>query len=1418
MSKPRGRPPATTSSTGTSRGRKVTAAVAAVDTDDSEEDELAQVEEAPKKQAGRPKKQMLKEEAAPKSESAPRPRGRPKGSTNKTTKTTTAGKESLSRSRARAGTDVNSAGDPKEVFITTNSTMMKSNLLRGPAKKKKVTFQDMSDSEDMREPSPPPAGRKRATTSARQTGLAAKPARKTTTTSARGRKPAATKKTASKPLSPKKATQVAKSLSSYVSSDGEDDELSGAKSPIKLVVHSPQKHGSETTGLSSPVKRINFTTAQSPKNVDENGEPVPRPRRSIDFNDTAFMSSPARRPTPSPFNYTIRETPRRAGIALRDDAKPIAQPDFTPMQESPLKLSPKKANLGTPRLGSLSVPDNQPLSQPGHNSPLKSSPKKGLFGSSFMSQAIPQESSTPFKSRSLLMSPAKKIASPFKSSIFGKSYPLPESPRSAEKEQEPDAANVEPVHESPLQGVERDEESEGNDDMIVQNTIDQDPEEMEADYPSEDEGHEHDLILDADIGADDQPPSDVQEDQPQYLQETGTEGDMTPTDDPEPASIDHYDTSHDEPESDEESENEKESDFQELELNGQLDNKEGDFQGPMDVFEEETAPLEHDASDENGEKLAESEGHFETTEAINELPEDVIPDNGEEDYEHEEAVTDTQAAQGAQEHAETFQKESSHVSDEEQLNYLGDGPESEANTPPGSPLRHNMAGGLEDPFTDEYVATEPWVIAQEVEDDEEPAPAGDGGCDDNLGTEEDRTTTCETNQGESLLVFDATEDDASQPQALTPYEIDERRDSIASQNLQHYLPSAPSPPKPTGYLEYRDPEGHTESIMEDTMSVTEPTTKLPTHAEKEPIPLTESQLTQRPERRRSTGPRFTLLAEQLSGWKASSPEKSEKARPRKRGVFSLAGNLKRPSDAFSVTSDVTYPALSLEEPPLSIDSQEHQVEDEGPTIFEDQHAEPDTIEDDIKGSLEHIRPPLFEIFGDAQADASKGGMEHTPAASSKGNSPVCSPPSLHEATMEEEKENQNILLPTPATPAKNIGNQMHTFHTVSKVPLKPEGQISPLKMPRKRGHSLSTASPLRSSPRIRNIIATREQNLSASPSSRPQRVATPQLKSSNSSRVRRSVSRHSGVTKAASRSPSPSKTPARNISACEQVLRGAVVYVDVHTTEGEDASGIFVELLSQMGARCVKNWAWNPRASLCPQDEQEPKDGRIGITHVVYKDGGVRTLEKVRQAGGVVKCVGVGWVLDCERANKWLDETHYAVDSSIIPRGGAKRRKSMEPRALSNVNGTLVKTTTTSASANSRRSGADWDTVEDFMRHTPPPREESTSSATPESSRKFRHGHPEADQEYCQTPKTPGSSAYDFANLDRIGMSPATPFYLSQRSRLVQQTCPAKQTRQGLFSTLGQTTESSNPLRARLEAARRQSLAFKPRIGSPLIE
>ena len=92
----------------------------------------------------------------------------------------------------------------------------------------------------------------------------------------------------------------------------------------------------------------------------------------------------------------------------------------------------------------------------------------------------------------------------------------------------------------------------------------------------------------------------------------------------------------------------------------------------------------------------------------------------------------------------------------------------------------------------------------------------------------------------------------------------------------------------------------------------------------------------------------------------------------------------------------------------------------------------------------------------------------------------------------------------------------------------------------------------------------------------------------------------------------------------------------MHTSEGADASGVFVELLTQMGARCVKSWAWNPAAAassstsppMAGKDGASASSSRIGITHVVYKDGGKRTMEKVRETGGVVQCVGVSWVLE----------------------------------------------------------------------------------------------------------------------------------------------------------------------------------------------
>ena len=76
------------------------------------------------------------------------------------------------------------------------------------------------------------------------------------------------------------------------------------------------------------------------------------------------------------------------------------------------------------------------------------------------------------------------------------------------------------------------------------------------------------------------------------------------------------------------------------------------------------------------------------------------------------------------------------------------------------------------------------------------------------------------------------------------------------------------------------------------------------------------------------------------------------------------------------------------------------------------------------------------------------------------------------------------------------------------------------------------------------------------------------------------------------------------------LLRGAVVHVDVRTIDGADASNIFIDLLTQMGAKC-----------LCDSD-----DGPV--THVVFKDGARDTMRLVQESNGAVKCVGVSWVLE----------------------------------------------------------------------------------------------------------------------------------------------------------------------------------------------
>ena len=339
---------------------------------------------------------------------------------------------------------------------------------------------------------------------------------------------------------------------------------------------------------------------------------------------------------------------------------------------------------------------------------------------------------------------------------------------------------------------------------------------------------------------------------------------------------------------------------------------------------------------------------------------------------------------------------------------------------------------------------------------------------------------------------------------------------------------------------------------------------------------------------------FTPLADKLSFWTASSPNKQNGVnRSRQaRGVFSIGGvDTMGPVDQIFSEIEATTPAKSsfFDDEMAVRNKQEDQTVDE-PAVEKEQDL------------------TTFQVSQDSQASEEYGDENAAPTDA--------------EMLREEQDAQDPTLTCTPAkvfTPARAITQRPREFHTVSKVPLRASAEDSPLKVPRQRSRSFG--GPLAVVKPLAILEEPEDQDmLDAQPATPVLRATTvPQTPSSGMKL--------------------DAETPGRTVRKwfVPDVLRGAVVYVDVHTTEGADASGIFVDLLTQMGARCVKQWSWNPRASIAnPLDASgspqvlspEISANKVGITHVVYKDGGKRTLEKVRASNGIVLCVGVGWVLE----------------------------------------------------------------------------------------------------------------------------------------------------------------------------------------------
>ncbi|BGP34217.1 hypothetical protein JCM10296v2_006032 [Rhodotorula toruloides] len=149
----------------------------------------------------------------------------------------------------------------------------------------------------------------------------------------------------------------------------------------------------------------------------------------------------------------------------------------------------------------------------------------------------------------------------------------------------------------------------------------------------------------------------------------------------------------------------------------------------------------------------------------------------------------------------------------------------------------------------------------------------------------------------------------------------------------------------------------------------------------------------------------------------------------------------------------------------------------------------------------------------------------------------------------------------------------------------------------------------------------------------------------------------------------------------DKALQGVVAFVDVRTAEGDDSGMIFVDMLKGLGARVTT------RPSTL-------------TTHIIFKAGRASTIQFYRSANPSHRphLVGIAWVVRCAEIGARVDEGSFRVEDAVAPAlgtgkenidvvaataqaalglgkpstgaasGSHKRRKSMEPKALAQLN------------------------------------------------------------------------------------------------------------------------------------------------------
>lgn len=164
----------------------------------------------------------------------------------------------------------------------------------------------------------------------------------------------------------------------------------------------------------------------------------------------------------------------------------------------------------------------------------------------------------------------------------------------------------------------------------------------------------------------------------------------------------------------------------------------------------------------------------------------------------------------------------------------------------------------------------------------------------------------------------------------------------------------------------------------------------------------------------------------------------------------------------------------------------------------------------------------------------------------------------------------------------------------------------------------------------------------------------------------------------------------------------------------------------------------------------------------------------------------------------------------------------MEPRALANSYGTI-----STSNSPAKLSPPDMSPTKQYLNLSPPSLRKDII-AVPDTERRFAMAPVGGALVLDQFPITPlkldketfedANTPHFYDGFDSMAGSPTTPYFLHSK-QLTQQTCPPKQTQELFFPVSGRIEDQPDAsLRHRLLLARRKSLQWAPKIGSPLAE